>query len=314
MIYLWHFTQIELEDKIWLSGSLLKGDSPSLKYPKSILGHFFQIIRSYRRSAAKELTLKLKSDQEEVVATTNRKGHFSVLMEKYNQNSLRVFHNSVELELPTDYPTFFPMNDKSIEVISDLDDTVLHSNTSSVLKRIFNILFILPQNRKTILFTYQLFERFKEMGFRITYLSKSEANLFHLIALFIQYHDLPKGPLLLTQHLKWRQLAKPKKDKDHKMDRLRRMLSGMPTKKFILLGDDTQRDMEVYAAIVKEFENRIEKIFIRQTGFSRSAKQEELWNELQKTNVDALYFDDSHEADLELKKINPSFDETVNGH
>lgn len=314
MIYLWHFTQIELEDKVWLSGSLLKGDSPSLKYSKSILGHFFQIIRSYRRSAAKALTLKFKSDQEEVEVITNRKGHFSVLMKKYNKNSLRIFYNGEELAFPNDYPTFFPMNDKAIEVISDLDDTVLHSNTTSALKRIFNILFILPQNRKTILFTYQLFEQFKKMGFRITYLSKSEANLFHLIALFIQYHGLPKGPLLLTQHLKWKQLVKPKKDKDHKMDRLRKMLRGMPTKKFILLGDDTQRDMEVYSAIVKEFENRIEKIFIRQAGFSRSEKQKELWSELQKTNVDAVYFDDGQEAKLELKKINPSFDESINGH
>ncbi len=303
MIYLWQFTQIELEDKVWLSGSLLKGNSPSLKEPQLMLGHFFQIIRSYNQSAAKGLTLKIKSDKQEVEVTTNRKGYFSVFMEKYDDKSLSVLHNGQKLDLPSSYPTFFPMNNKPIEVITDVDDTVLHSNTSSALKRIFNILFILPQNRKTILYTYQLFEQFKAKGFRLSYLSKSESNLFRLITSIIDYHNLPKGPLLLSQHLKWRQLTKPKKDKDHKLNRLRHMLNGMPTKRFILLGDDTQRDMEVYTAVVKEFEGRIEKVFIRQSSYKRSKKQQELWNELQKTKVDSVYFDDSDEADKEIEKI-----------
>jgi phosphatidate phosphatase APP1 len=302
MIYLWHFTQIELENKVWLSGSLLNGSS-SYKKTNGVLVHFFQIIKSYNQSAAKRVTLKLKSDTQTVEVTTNRKGYFSVLMDKYDENSLKIYYKNQELDLPTFYPTYFPMGNKAVEVISDIDDTVLHSNTSSALKRIFNILFIVPKNRKTILYTYQLFEKFKEKGLRVSYLSKSETNLFGLISSFIQSRNLPKGPLLLTQHLKWKQLAKPKKDKDHKMARLRHMLIGMPTKKFILLGDDSQRDMEVYAAIVKEFEGRIEKIFIRQTGFSRSEKQQKLWTELQKTKVEAVYFDDSQEADKEVEKI-----------
>lgn len=303
MVYLWQITQIEFENKVWLSGSLLKGGSHSYRQPKWLLSHFIQIIQTYNRSAGKGLRLKLKTNTQEIETTTNRKGHFSVLMEKYEEKSLSIFYGNQELEIPNDYPHFFPMSNKAIEVVSDLDDTVLHSNTSSALKRIFNILFILPQQRKTVLYTYRLFEEFKAKGLRVSYLSKSESNLFRLIASFIEYHNLPKGPLLLTQHLKWRQLAKPKKDKDHKLARLRRMLNEMPAKKFILLGDDSQRDMEVYTTIAKEFEGRIKKIFIRQIGFSRSKKQEELWSELQKTNVDSVYFDDSQEADEEIAKI-----------
>lgn len=303
MVHLWQFTQIELENKTWISGSLLKGPAPQNKKASGIFSHFIQIIKSYNRSAAKNEFLQIKSSKQTTAVKTNEKGFFSVFVDKYEVNDLAIMHQNQSLDLPSSYPTYFPMNTKAVEVISDLDDTVLHSNTSSALKRIFNILFILPQNRKTILYTYQLFKQFKKEGFRISYLSKSETNLFELISSFIHYHNLPTGPLLLTQHLKWKQLAKPKKDKDHKLDRLRHMFKGMPNKKFILLGDDSQRDMEAYATIVKEYTGRIEKIFIRQTGFSRSANQERLWKELQGTEADCIYFNDSQEPDEEVDKI-----------
>ena len=81
------------------------------------------------------------------------------------------------------------------------------------------------------------------------------------------------------------------------------MISELPQKKFILIGDDTQRDMEIYTEVVNEFKEQIAMVFIRQTTLKRSEKQEKMWQALQQTGVDATYFDDEADAEIAIQKI-----------
>jgi phosphatidate phosphatase APP1 len=147
-------------------------------------------------------------------------------------------------------------------------------------------------------------QKFKERRFRVHYLSKSESNLYQVIADFIAYHRLPKGALLLSPHLKWNQLLKPNKGKDYKSKHLRELLQNLPDKKFILLGDDTQRDMDVYTEIVNEFKSQIRMVFIRQTRIKRTELQETKWEALNNTGVESYYFDDSDDPSSAITKIN----------
>jgi phosphatidate phosphatase APP1 len=302
MPYLSRLNIIEFEDHSWVSGSLVKG-SPISSKSNSILSHFKEVISSFFYSGLKQDKLHIKLKGKIQVLNTDKKGHFSKLLPKDDWHDALFLFKGNNLDLPSSYPFYFKNPKTKIEVISDIDDTVLVSHTASAIKRIRNILFLIPKKRKTILYTYKLMQAFKELDWRVSYLSKSESNLFPLISDFIEYHQLPEGALLLSPHLKWNQLAKPNKGRDYKLKHLRTIISNLPHKKFILLGDDTQRDMEIYTQVIQEFESQISMVFIRQTAVERNQKQEEMWKTLQNSGVDATYFDDQSDAELAIEKI-----------
>jgi len=300
--YLSRLNIIELHEKVWISGNLIKGKRIP-QNGKSRISHFLFVVRSYFRKPVKKALIKVKLGFLDVEFTTDNKGHFSKVIKSDLPVSFEFFYKNKALKITEDYPVLFPKPNSDYEVISDLDDTVLLSHTASALKRIRNILFLAPRKKKTILFTFHLMQCFKELRFRVHYLSKSESNLYQVIADFIGFHGLPKGALLLTPHLRWNQLLKPNKGKDYKLEHIKELLINLPAKKFILLGDDTQRDMEIYTRIINEFKDQIRLVFIRQTRINRTPKQKNLWKELRNTGVEAYYFDDREDPEKAISKI-----------
>lgn len=300
--YLSRLNIIELQDKIWLSGIVIKGRQIP-QNGKSKLSHFFFVLGSYFKTPLKGISLQASLGDSRIMLTTDSKGSFSELVNSKMPANINFFYEQEELRRSEAYPAFFPLGDSEYEVISDLDDTVLVSHTASAFKRIRNILFLAPKKKKTVLFTFHLMQEFKEKLFRVHYLSKSESNLYQVIADFIEYHDLPKGSLLLSPHLKWKQLINPRKGKDYKLKQIKELLRNLPDKKFILLGDDTQRDMDVYTQAITEFKDQVRLVFIRQTRISRTERQEEMWNKLVKTGVEAYYFDDREDPEMAISKI-----------
>ena len=67
------------------------------------------------------------------------------------------------------------------------------------------------------------------------------------------------------------------------------------------MGDDSQRDMEVYADIAKEYDNRIIKVYIRQTRPKVFSYQKRLWERLQSTGVPVEYFKDDKYIDVDVE-------------
>jgi phosphatidate phosphatase APP1 len=291
---------VELNSHTLISGTILKGRRKLRTTTSSIIGNFGQILRSYFTYPYGNREIMISMGKHEVTLNTSGKGFFYTMLDKPFNENIRISVNNEILEPPPNYPTLFRQNDSDTEVISDIDDTVLLSHTASALKRITTILFYRPKKRKIIAYTHELFKRFKDSNYRITYLSKSESNLFGLITSVLQYQELPAGPLLLTPFLRLNQLFHPKKGKDYKLNYLRLVMGYLPEKKFILLGDDTQRDMDVYTEAAKEFPEQIKKIYIRQTRLVRNATQLEKWNKLQATGVNAVYFQDIDEVGEEM--------------
>lgn len=294
--YLWQLSVLQLGNHSLVNGTILKGKRKIRSNTTTIAGNFLQVMRSYFHEtySGKEITFRMGDFKKELLTTG--KGHFSFMADVPPDNDIEIIAAGRSLEVPTHYPAVFRQNDSKLEIVSDLDDTVMVSHTASALKRITTILFYRPKKRKSVAYTHELFKDFQKQKYRITYLSKSESNLFGLITSVLTYRELPQGALLLTPFLKLRQLFDPKKGKDYKLNYLRRIISSLPEKHFILLGDDTQRDMDVYTQVVKEFPNRIRKIFIRQTGLIRKPAQQQKWSALIETGVEAVYFQDTDET------------------
>ncbi|SDG62383.1 phosphatase domain-containing protein [Psychroflexus sediminis] len=306
MAFLWHLTAVELKDKVLVTGTVLKNETAIDKSPRSILANAWNVLSSYRKKAYKRKRISIETQDQTFSVETNKRGYFFEILPIGNLDDFKIYDETKNLlSIDQVHPYYFKKHSTPIEIISDIDDTVIHSHTASALKRILTILFKRPKRRNKILFSNALLDFFDENKFRIAYLSKSESNLFGLITAIFRAREIPSGPLFLTSYLKFKALFKPKKGK-HKQDFLHQLISNLPDKKFILMGDDTQRDMDVYTEVVNLYKDRIIKVYIRQTTFTVNEKQTKQWETLQDTGVDCMYFQDDDDINDEIEKLEES--------
>lgn len=302
MPHIWQLTALQLQNKTWLSGTLLEGPREKQEAPRHLWAHFRRVLLSYFKRPYAQQPLRIRYGEREERLFSSEKGFFSLQLDNPLEQPLQLLVGEEVLPVPENYPVFFPEREGVLEVISDIDDTVLRSHTASFFKRIGTILFAAPQKRATIAFSEQLLKHFHSSAFRVSYLSKSESNLFDLIRAVFHQQGLPKGPMFLTPHLRLVQLFSSK-EKDYKLKHLRLLLKGLPHKRFILLGDDTQRDMDIYTQLIRQYGERIVKVYIRQTKRKRSSVQQDKWEALLETGVEALYFQDSDDAEQEIQAL-----------
>lgn len=295
MIYLWQVQSIQLNDKLLIRGTVLKGSGKGYRYPRTIIGNLFNVIGTYRKKAISGKKIVVLHSGENYSTKTDSNGFFELLID-YNEGREPSFSiEGEELQIPQEYPKVFKSGKSDIDIISDIDDTVLVSHATSIFKRIYTLLFFRPKKRKSIVYTYELLSLAKEKGIRTIYLSKSESNLFGLIYTFIRNSELPNGALILTPFLRFRNLLKPGKGEYYKEKNLEKILENTNDKKFILIGDDSQNDMRAYTHICKKFPDRILKVYIRQTSFNRDEQQNKQWEKLLNCGVKGKYFNDSDE-------------------
>ncbi|MBZ9785968.1 App1 family protein [Psychroflexus sp. CAK57W] len=303
MAFLWHFTAVELKDKVLVTGTVLKNETSIDKSPRSILANAWNVLSSYRKKTYKRKSIRIETQSETFTIKTDKKGYFFEILPIGDLYDFKIYDKEQNLlSIDQIHPYHFQKHSTPIEVISDIDDTVIHSHTASALKRIFTILFKRPKRRNKVLFSNALLDYFDENKFRIAYLSKSESNLFGLITAIFRFNEIPMGPLFLTPYIRFKSLFKPKKGK-HKIDFLHQLITNLPDKKFILMGDDTQKDMDIYTAIVNTYKSQIIKVFIRQTTFTVNEIQKEKWDTLSDTGVPCMYFQDDDDINNEILQL-----------
>lgn len=163
-------------------------------------------------------------------------------------------------------------------VVSDIDDTIIVSYATQKLMKLKLLLFNNAHTRMPFEGVSAFYSALQQGSNNdslnpIFYLSNSEWNLYDLLHEFIEFHRIPKGPLLLRE-MKIR-LLNPLKirevNKNHKQQVLYQLFSTLTELKFILIGDSGQHDPEVYAQIVKQFPGRVLAIYIRDIGIAENS-------------------------------------------
>ena len=172
-------------------------------------------------------------------------------------------------------------------VISDIDDTVIQSRVSNFLQAARTVM--LGNARTRLPFPgVAAFYRALRSGAGgdeknpIYYVSSSPWNIYDVISEFMDIQKIPRGPLLLRDwDIGWGLLASSR-HLDHKVAAIRNIVQLHPTKEFILIGDTSQHDPEIYREIVAEFPNRIKAIYIRDVtrNAERSASVKKLAEEI----------------------------------
>ena len=83
---------------------------------------------------------------------------------------------------------------------------------------------------------------------------------------------------------------------DHKFDKIKHLLEFYPDLKFILFGDDSQKDPFIYERIVKQFPNGVKAVYIRSTDHSYGESVMKALKNIESMAVETCYFKDSAQA------------------
>ncbi|KAF9698170.1 hypothetical protein EKO04_003845 [Ascochyta lentis] len=151
---------------------------------------------------------------------------------------------------------------KGISVISDIDDTIKHSAISSGAREIFRNVFIRDLSDLTIDGVKEWYNKMAEQGVKFHYVSNSPWQLYPVISTYFSMAGLPTGSFHLKQYSGMMQgIFEPVAER--KKVTLDKIARDFPERRFILIGDSGEADLEVYTDFVLENPGRVAAVFIR---------------------------------------------------
>ena len=191
----------------------------------------------------------------------------------------------------------------SFGVISDLDDTVIQSRITSFLQAVRTVMLGNARTRLPfpgVAAFYQALEKGGD-GARINpifYVSSSPWNIHDIIADFMDIQRIPRGPINLRDWDIVLSALTSSRLGTFKEPVIREILQLYPSLPFILIGDNSQKDPEIYRKILDEFPGRILAIYIRNVDANpeRSASVQALAKEVLAAGSTLILADDTYAA------------------
>lgn len=197
-------------------------------------------------------------------------------------------------------------------IISDIDDTFLISHTHNIFKKLYVILTRNINNREVfddVVPHYQALSRAGQEGEgtfnSFFYVSSSEWNLYQFILQFARMHELPKAIIKLKKIKTGLAdfLFTGRGGHDHKFIKIKDIISFYPQLQYVLMGDDSQHDPQLYERVCKVFPMNVKAVYIRQTKTRQKDKVLKILENLEDLGVATCYFKDSGEAIDHSQKI-----------
>lgn len=202
--------------------------------------------------------------------------------------------------------------DVDVGVVSDVDDTILHTGLTRGLDFLKATLLTDVEERTPLPGAAALYRALVAKPGKadrpIFYVSTSPWNLHEMLLQFVSLRGFPVGPLLLTDwgpsHTGLFRIGA----QAHKPALVRRLLDEHPHLRLVLIGDSGQEDPEIYADIAREHPERVAAVYIRRiTGldFGRGDQIDRLAAEITALGVPMVAVDDSvdiaeHAAKIDL--------------
>lgn len=238
---------------------------------------FRTLVKLYRTRAYANQRITLLFSTGKIETDTNRHGAFYVKSDQRGvSGKLKkvVLHTGDEVRMVDGlYRTDIHYPEGDSIVVSDIDDTLVHSFINDKLLKLRTLMFTTMEKRKAVSRMKELLNDFTSKGAFPMYLSNSEQNLYPLIYRFLTHNHFPHGPLFLKQMRRLRDVIlniKIPPRNTHKVITLEEMLALFPDRKFVLMGDNTQHDVAIYLAAAEKYRERIRYIIIRKVVAKRS--------------------------------------------
>ena len=260
---------------IFLMGRVLREPASPLPRGQGPWYHLKIIWRLMRAWGIAGAKLSARFGETETTIRTDQDGYFRLELHLPEPPpSDRLWHRVVlrleqPMEIDVDGDVFVPRSDCSFAVISDIDDTVMHTGVANKLSMMWR-LFAQEADSRTAFPGMASFLRALHRGRGgddanpMLYVSRAPWSIYGVLDRFFNLHDIPVGPILFLRE--WGMTLQhplPRRGKGHKIDLIRQMIAHYENLPFILIGDSGQRDPEIYAEIVRCFPNRVRAVYIR---------------------------------------------------
>ncbi len=158
--------------------------------------------------------------------------------------------------------------DGAFGVVSDLDDTVVRTEATNLLRMARMVLFSNAHTRlpfEGVAAFYRALRRGADGDGDnpVFYVSTGPWNLYDLLENFLEIQELPRGPIFLKDWGGVKDLLKGMDHRRHKLEVIRDIFDTHPTLSFVLIGDSGQQDAETYGQLAREYPGRVLAIYIR---------------------------------------------------
>jgi phosphatidate phosphatase APP1 len=153
-------------------------------------------------------------------------------------------------------------SERGVSLISDIDDTIKHSGIGNGAREIFRNAFIRELGEMLIDGTKEWYNTLADMGVKFHYVSNSPWQMYPILSSYFKLAGLPRGSFHLKQYTGalagiFEPVAERKKPS------LAKIMRDFPERKFILVGDSGEADLEVYTEFALDNPGRVIGIFIR---------------------------------------------------
>lgn len=158
-------------------------------------------------------------------------------------------------------------------VVSDIDDTLLQTQSNSLWRMLRTVLLSDARSRKAVegAAAFVAAQR-EDANTPVFYLSSSPWNLYGHLAAALEHHGFPKGVIFLRDFGVDRNRLIAGSHESHKAAWLERLFAAYPDTAFTLIGDTAQDDPAIYAETAKQHPGRVRAIYIRQVEGGDTAK------------------------------------------
>ncbi len=271
--------------------------------------HAFSIIHMFRIKPISNIIVNLRFQNLKVTTKTLDDGYFRFDV-PFNEELESGWHSYTvtckvgEIGIVETAEVLKPFESK-VGIISDIDDTFLISHSNNFFKKLYVMLLKNINKRKIfddVVDHYRYLSLHgqdkDEVSNSFFYVSSSEWNLYGFINDVAEMHDLPKAVIKLKKIKTGISdfLMTGRGNHDHKFEKIKDIISFYPSLQYVLLGDDSQHDPQIYERIVKTFPLNITAVYIRQTGKEEKQKVSSILQNIESMDVSICYYKNSNKA------------------
>ncbi|KAL7424342.1 hypothetical protein Q5752_000024 [Cryptotrichosporon argae] len=162
-----------------------------------------------------------------------------------------------------------------VRVISDLDDTVKHSDIISGPREVFRNVFCRRLEDICVPGMNELYAELADAGVSgFHFVSNSPFELFPVVSDFLKVHSFPSYSSLKLKFYGGRSIITSLFEPagERKRPAIVQVLDAFAESGFVLFGDSGEQDLELYVAIARERPEQIRAIFIRDVTTGRVAQ------------------------------------------
>ncbi|MCB0464049.1 MAG: App1 family protein [Aequorivita sp.] len=298
------------DEELVVFGHVFKSWAPDkYRLDRKGIRHAVSVIHMFRIKPLQNVEVKLKFKDIEVSTKTLEDGYFRFTIPYSGklESGWHPFEVSCKVHdygIVENSELLKPFESK-VGVISDIDDTFLVSHSGNFFKKLYILLFKNINKRKVfedVVPHYQALSRAGQENETASnsffYVSSSEWNLYEFIDAFARLHQLPKAVIKLKKIKTGISdfLFTGRGNHDHKFEKIKDIIMFYPNLDYVLLGDDSQKDPQLYERIVKVFPGSIKAIYIRQTSHRKKSNTESILKNIASMNVATCYFKSSEKA------------------